>query len=66
MGVTDRVANVDKATGLFGPPDQIFVRATAFGFSDVDDNGTARLNGPFSFKFVRPHREEQQQTANSR
>ncbi len=59
MGVTYRVANVDKATGRFGPPDQIFVRTPAFGLSDINDNGTARLNRPFSFKFVRPHREEQ-------
>jgi hypothetical protein len=52
------VTDVDKAAGFFGPPDQVFVRAPSIYFSNVGDDGTARLNRPFSFEFVWPHGED--------
>src|ERR1700722_15661907 len=57
------VTNVDKAAGFFGPPDQIFVCAPSFYFSNVGADGAARLTRPFSFEFVSPHGGDRKQIA---
>ena len=54
-GMTNCVTNVDKAAGFFRPSNQIFVRTTSFGFSDVGHHGSACLNHPFSLEFVWSH-----------
>jgi hypothetical protein len=57
LGVAYGVSDVNKASRFFGPPDQIFIGAPAFRFSDISNDRTSRLNNSFSLEFIRSHGE---------